>query len=286
VFDVCVVGSANLDLVATATRLPAPGETVSGTAYAEHAGGKGLNQAVAASRAGAHVAMVGAVGGDDAGRRLLAVLQDDGVDRSQVAIIPDVPSGRALIAVDDNGENTIVVVPGANAAVTVSALPAARVVLVQLEIPAAAVAAALRQGRAAGATTVLNPAPAADLPAHVLAACDIVVPNEHEAASLGGVERLLELGVGAVITTLGSGGIDVVTRDANWHQDPFDVAVVDTTGAGDACCAALAARLAAGDELAGAVRFAAAAGALATTTAGAVPSLPRAEDIERLAAGG
>lgn len=284
-FDVCVVGSANLDLVVNAPRLPAPGETVPGTAYAEHAGGKGLNQAVAASRAGALVAMVGAVGGDEAGRRLLGVLDDDRIDRRHVAIIADRPSGRALIAVDHSGENTIVVVPGANAAVTVDALPAARVVLVQLEIPPTAVAAALRQGRAAGATTVLNPAPAAEVRADVLATCDIVVPNEHEAASLGGVERLLERGVGAVITTLGAGGIDVATRDASWHQAAFDVAVVDTTAAGDACCAALAARLAAGDDLAVAVRFAAAAGALATTIAGAVPSLPRAADIQRLAAG-
>ena len=191
--DVCVVGSANLDLVATVARLPGPGETVAGSSYAEYPGGKGLNQAVAAARAGASVAFVGAVGGDAAGATLRQVLATDGIDATHVAIT-DEPTGRALIGVSSTGENSIIVVAGANATVTGTQLPAARVVLAQLEVPLPAVERALAAARAAGAMTVLNPAPARPLPRSLLQSCDIVVPNEHEVNQLGGVAHLLALG--------------------------------------------------------------------------------------------
>ncbi len=281
-FDVCVLGSANLDLVATTTRLPGPGETVLGRQYAEHAGGKGLNQAVAAARSGARVAFVGAVGDDEPGSRLRAVLGRDGIDDSRLAT-SDAPTGRAMILVDDTGENSIVVVPGANATVAApTSLPCVRVVLAQLEVPLAAVAETLAAARAAGVTTVLNPAPAADLPPALLGDCDVVVPNEHEAELLGGAAHLLALGCRAVVVTLGAAGVDVITADSREHVPAHRVDVVDTTGAGDAFCGSLAARLAAGDDLSTAVHWAAAAGALATTVAGAVPAQPPAAAIRQL----
>ena len=280
-FDVCVVGSANLDLVATVDRLPGPGETVPGGTYAEYPGGKGLNQAVAAARAGASVAFVGAVGADNAGAVLLQVMADDGIDATKVAT-SDVATGRALIGVSSAGENSIIVVAGANATVTASSMPSAKVVLTQLEVPWPAVQRAMQAARAAGAITVLNPAPAAALGAEILRWCDIVVPNEHEVELLGGVARLLALGAKAVVVTLGADGAALHTADGVTRIEPYAVTPIDTTGAGDTFSGALCARLAAGDDLPTALRFAAAAGALCTTKAGAVPSIPYRHAIEAL----
>ena len=277
--DVVVVGSLNLDLVALAERLPGPGETVHGTQYTEVAGGKGLNQAVAAARSGASVAFVGAVGADDAGTRLRAVAREEGIDDTRIATIAAQPSGRALITVDEHGENSIVVVAGANGHVMLDQLPAARVVLAQLETNTDVVLAALRAARAAGSTTILNPAPADRIPDGVLDLCDVVVPNEHELELLGGTAALRTAGVRTIVVTRGAAGVDVLDADADWHVDADPVDAVDTTGAGDAFCGALAARLAAGADLATAVRYAAAAGALAATRHGAVPSLPRRDEI-------
>jgi ribokinase len=282
--DVCVVGSANLDLVAGAPRIPGPGETVLGSDYAEHAGGKGLNQAVAAARSGARVAFVGCVGDDDAGRRMRAVLEHDGIDAGALTT-GNAPTGRALIVVDAHGENSIVVVPGANHALVMpDALPPAAVVLCQLEVPLPQVGRALVAARRAAATTILNPAPAAPLPIELVALCDVIVPNEHEVELLGGPAALLAGGCGAVVVTRGSAGVDVHTVDGVFHAEAFTVDVVDTTGAGDAFCGSLAARLAAGDSLGAAVRWASAAGALATTVAGAVPAQPTGERIRELLA--
>jgi ribokinase len=285
VFDVCVVGSANLDLVATVDRLPRPGETVPGSSFAEYPGGKGLNQAVAAARAGATVAFVGAVGADSAATTLLQVMADDAIDAAHVAIA-EVATGRALIGVSSGGENSIIVVAGANATVTASAMPPARVVLTQLEVPLPAVARAMAAGRAAGAITVLNPAPAQMVGGEILQWCDVVVPNEHEVELLGGVAHLLALGARAVVVTLGSNGADLHTADGITHIDAFAVRPIDTTAAGDSFCGALCARLAVGDELPTALRFAAAAGALCTTGAGAVPSVPYRREIEALLTAG
>lgn len=282
-FDVVVVGSLNLDLVARTPRLPGPGETVSGTSYDEFPGGKGLNQAVAAARAGAAVAMVGAVGSDHAGALLREVALAEGIDVSHVTTVDDIATGRAMISVDDRAENSIIVIPGANARVDASSIPAGRVVLVQLETTLEVVATALHAARRRGAITILNPAPATEVPGDVLALCDVVVPNEHEVELLGGVQRLLDHGVRHVVVTRGGAGVDVTTADWSLHVDAFPVEPIDTTGAGDAFCGALAGRLAAGDDLPTAVHVAAAAGALATTRPGAVPSQPRRERIEALA---
>lgn len=283
-FDVVVVGSLNLDLVTRTERLPGPGETVIGISYAEFAGGKGLNQAVAAARAGASVALVGAVGADHAGDQLRDVAAEEGIDLSNLANVDDRPTGRAIISVDDDGENSIIVVPGANDRVTPADIPLGRVVIAQLEVPIGTVTAAFRAARAGGAITVLNPAPAADLTNELLANCDVVVPNEHEVELLGGADRLLDAGVSQIVVTRGGAGVDVITRASSLHLDAFPVDPVDTTGAGDAFCGALASRLAAGDPLLTAVHFAAAGGALATTKPGAVPSQPYRHDIEILAA--
>jgi ribokinase len=282
---VCVVGSANLDLVANVDRLPAPGATVLATDYAEHAGGKGLNQAVAAARLGAAVAFVGSIGDDAAGAILAAVMRDEGIDVSGLRILPGVPTGRALISVDARAENSIVVVPGANARTSASvagSLPAAGVVLAQMEVPLEAVVAAFRAARARGSTTVLNPAPARDLPDDLLALVDVIVPNEGEAAALGGADRLHALGVMAVVTTLGARGATVATRVGAVAVAPFSVSPVDTTGAGDAFIGALCAELSRGVGVADAARTAAAAGALATTRRGAVPSLPTRAEVRQL----
>ena len=292
--DVVVVGSVNLDLVATTPRLPGPGETVLGSHFAQHPGGKGLNQAVAASRSGAAVAMIGALGNDDAGRTLLAVAECERIDVSQVAIVAATPTGRAVITVDARAENSIVVIPGANELAHVDQLPAAigpaTVVLAQLEVPIATVTAAFALARAAGIRTMLNPAPAppGSLPDELLELCDLVIPNEHEVELLGGVERLLTSGVGAVVVTRGAAGVTVTERSDDtpdrvvWSVDAFAVDPIDTTGAGDAFCGALAARLAAGDDLRDGVRYASAAGALATTVHGAVPSIPTTEAIRHV----
>jgi len=285
--DVVVVGSANLDLVATVERLPRPGETVIGTSYAEHPGGKGLNQAVAARRAGATTALVTSLGSDAAGDLLHHVMTDE--DLVPLVHESTHPTGRALIEVDESAENSIVVIPGANGDLGLpeidrhrDLLSTARVVLCQLEIPMVAVETALAIAKAGGAVTILNPAPAAELTRSMLELCDVVMPNQHEIGLLGGVDELLATGVRAVVLTLGARGLRVVTADDRLDVPPFAVRAVDTTGAGDAACGALAAALARGLDLPAAAREAAAAGALAATRQGAVPSLPTRVEIEAL----
>lgn len=280
-YDVCVVGSANLDLVATVDRLPVPGETVPGTSYREYPGGKGLNQAVAAARAGASTSFVGALGLDDAASLLEMVLHEEGIETSNLTRV-SLPTGRALIFVSSEGENSIVVVAGANQAVLVESMPSATVTLSQLEVPVSAIEAAFLQARAAGSITVLNPAPATGVPDSLLALCDIITPNEHEVELLGGVDRLRSLGARAVVVTLGAKGAALHTAEGTHHVAPFEVTPLDTTGAGDTFSGALCARLAAGDDLATAARFASAAGALCTTKAGAVPSIPHRDAVDAL----
>ena len=278
-FDVVVVGSANLDLVATLDHLPVPGETQIALDYAEHAGGKGLNQAVACARMGARTAFVGCVGSDDAGTFLRGVLEREGIDVSLLRTVAS-PTGRAFINVDQHGENEIVVVSGANAEVTPTELPKSAVVLLQLEIPLSTVVATLQAARTRGTTTVLNPAPARTLDAGLLSLVDVAVPNENEARLLGGRDHLLALGVRNVVTTLGERGAEVADLNGVELVPPHAVQPIDTVGAGDAFTGAMCAMLAGGSDVHESVRVGAVAGALATTKHGAVPSLPTRRDVE------
>lgn len=295
---VLVVGSANMDLVVRAPRLPAAGETVLGGDLLRVPGGKGANQAVAAARAGAAVRIVAAVGADSFGRELLAALRADGVDVSAVTTLADRPSGAALIVVDATGQNQIAVAPGANAALVAACVEPALadlrpndVVALQLEVPPETVRHACLLARRAGARTLLNAAPAIPLPADLLALVDLLVVNEGEAALLAGcpgpeqaAARLRQLGPGCVVVTLGQQGVLLADERGKTRVAAHRVRVVDTTAAGDAFCGALAAALAAGADLREAAEFANAAGALAATRPGAQSSLPRRRDIEALLA--
>ena len=272
-FDVVVVGSCNLDLVSTTTHLPLPGETIRTVAYAEHAGGKGLNQAEACARMGARTAFIGCVGNDSAGTKLRELLDSEGIDTSQLVTV-DAPTGRAFITVDASGENTIVIVAGANAHVgqTAITVPQSKVLLTQLEIPLDVVTQVFAQAH--NAITVLNPAPAAQLSTDLLSLCDIAVPNETESAALGGTQFLLGAGVATIVTTLGERGAEISDNTSTVAVTPYPVNAIDTVGAGDAFVGALCAELARGKTIEHAARIASIAGALATTIHGAVPSLP------------
>ena len=276
-FDVVVVGSANLDLVAQLDRLPLPGETLRANSYAEYAGGKGLNQAVASARMGAHTAFVGCLGNDDAGTYIRSILDAEGIDSTYVNTV-DAPTGRAFINVDAHGENSIVVVSGANAMVGSGDkpfhIPAGKIVLAQLEVPQGVIASAFSQARREGSQTVLNPAPAAPLLADLLTTTDVIVLNESESLALGGTEALLIAGVGDIVLTRGEYGADIISKASTHHIAAFVVVPVDTVGAGDAFIGAMCAELARGASLQIACQTASVAGALATTVRGAVPSLP------------
>lgn len=302
---ITVVGSLNTDLVFRAPALPQPGETVSGGEFATFLGGKGANQAVGAARLGARVAMVGCVGGDDFGRRLVDGLRADGVDVSHVRVDRESVSGTALITVDPRGQNTIVVAPGANWRLTpedvARAEPLVRdsaVLLLQLEVPMDAVLAAARLASAHGVRVVLDPAPAPrePLPDDLLGLVDVVNPNESEARALTGVAvpdeagaseasaRLLSAGAKAVVIKLGERGAFVHDGTRGQMLPAIAVDPVDTTAAGDAFAAALAVGLAEGMSLLEAARFANAAGALSVTRRGAQPSLPYRTEVDALLA--
>lgn len=289
---IVVVGSANMDLVATAPALPAPGQTVLGHTFTTVPGGKGANQAVAAARAGAQCWVIAAVGDDAFGAGLRRGLHDGGVRTDLVRVVPGA-SGVALIAVDDSGENQIVVAPGANGALTGLsdpdrlAIADADVLMAQLEIPLETVAEAARAARRAGTRVLLNCAPACPLPADLLSTVDLLVVNEGEAAVLAGdavdpVAALLDR-VPAVVTTLGARGATYADRDGARHSVPAPrVAAVDTTGAGDAFAGAFAVAWAEGRPVPEALRWACAAGAACARTLGAVSSLPTREQIDEL----
>jgi len=296
---VVVVGSANVDLVVDVPRHPAGGETILGGDLRRTPGGKGANQAVAAVRAGAaDTTFVGALGRDESADLLLASLDGAGVRTDTVDRV-DAPTGTALITVSPDGENAIVVAPGANSRVRVGAaqarrIAAADVVLAQLEIPLDAVVAAARERRE-GALFVLNAAPSRDLPDTLWEQLDVLVVNEHEAADLVGraappeeLASALLARVPAVVVTLGAGGSLVARRGAEPLRVPAaEVVAVDTTGAGDTYCGVLAAALAgagtAGSGLVQAARLAGAAGALAVTRPGAQDAVPDAADVVALA---
>jgi len=296
---VIVVGSVNEDLVVTTERLPGPGETVIGGRYAQHHGGKGGNQAVAAARLGARTYVIGAVGDDAFGRAARVALEAEGVDIAGLVTLPREATGVALIVVDEAGENSIAVAGGANAAldsVQVRAalkrleLKKADVVLVGHEIRTGATHEALRVARIAGATTILNPAPAHGLEGPTLELADILTPNQGELAALVGgrggpsaqAKRLLgaEPGARAVLVSLGANGTLLVDGKRGRAMAAPKVEVVDTVGAGDTLNGALAAGLAAGLDLVEASRRAGVAAALAVTRPGARGGMPTAAALE------
>ncbi|HEX2222221.1 MAG TPA: ribokinase [Candidatus Limnocylindria bacterium] len=290
---VIVVGSINVDLVVTADRLPAPGETVLGGRFAQHHGGKGANAAVAAARAGASVTMLGAVGRDAFGEVALEALSAEGIELTRIRRV-DEPTGVALIAVGPRGENQIVVAPGANAELRPEDLGldglAGRgaVLLANLEIPMPTVTAALRTAAEAGARTILDPAPARALPSDVLAIGAILTPNEHElTVSIGNddpVSALAELTQrhrGAVIVTQGPAGALLAHGDVRSRSPGFVAPrVVDTTGAGDTFAGVLAACLAEGRDLDDAITMANGAGALAVGAPGARQGMPSRGELD------
>ena len=302
--DVIVAGSINMDVVASVARHPLPGETVAGTDLRHVPGGKGANQAVAAVRAGATVRLVGAVGDDAFGDDLTRFLEGSGVDVGRVRRLPGVSTGVALIAVDADGQNTIVVVPGANAGVDA---PAVRdcgampgdVLVAQYEIPPESVVAFFAHGRDVGATCVLNPAPAAPAPAGLLALVDVLVVNETELATLSGtsitagspvavvagaLRALREQGLAgsaAAVVTRGAQGVVALLDDRTIEVAGHEVRAVDATGAGDCFVGWLAARLAAGSPVEPALEQANAAAALCVTRPGAGPSMPSRPEVEQ-----
>jgi ribokinase len=276
--SVCVVGSINVDLVARCARLPEPGETVRADDFDYIPGGKGANQAVAAARLGASVRLVACVGSDALATLAQSGLDDAGVDLSGVTQDTSTDTGMALIVVDDAGENQIVVVPGANAALTPDAVRAADVgacdaVLCQLEIPDEPLAAA---ARAATGLFSLNAAPARPVPAEVLGRADLVVVNRHELDALPELPRLVALTLGAEGAVLLEDGAEVA------RAAPPEVDAVDGTAAGDAFTACLVVSLLARPDREEALRRACAAGAIAASRPGAQPSLPTAEEVDEI----
>ncbi|MDT0266483.1 ribokinase [Streptomyces sp. DSM 44915] len=291
---VAVLGSTNMDLVAFVATAPRRGETVAGREFRTLPGGKGANQAVAAARAGGRVAMIGAVGDDPFAPRLRAALADAGVDTTGLRTVPGA-SGTAHIVVDDEGGNSIVVVPGANSTVTGLAtgdeerIAAADALLTQLELPVEGVLAGVRAARAHGVRTVLTPAPAQPLPPELLALTDLLVPNEHEAAVLTGVAeplaaaRALLALVPEVVITLGAAGSLYAARDAEPVSVPaVPVRAVDSTAAGDTFVGALAVAVGEGRPVPRAMAWAAGAAALAVSRPGASASMPNRAEIDTL----
>ncbi|CAG9239312.1 ribokinase [Paraburkholderia caribensis] len=297
---VTVVGSLNMDLVARAPRLPQPGETLAGHTFAQVAGGKGGNQAVAAARLGAQVAMIGCVGADANGAQLRAGLEAEGIDCTALETSATAPTGVALIIVDDGSQNAIVIIAGSNGEVTPATLArhetvlaAAQVVICQLETPPAAVHAALSAARRIGKTVILNPAPATGpLPADWLPLVDYLIPNELEAATLTGLpvatpadanaaaDALRRAGARNVIITLGAQGVVAALGEAApRHFDAPRVKAVDTTAAGDTFIGGFAAQLARGADVADAIRFAQRAASISVTRAGAQPSIPTRAEV-------
>lgn len=291
---IIVFGSINIDLVATAPRLPVAGETLLGRDFFKAPGGKGANQAVASARLGIPTYMVGRVGADSFGTELVNSLQASGVQTENVFVDETVSSGVAMITVDIRGENQILVIPGANGRVNHEdverlsrLLPEATALLLQFEIPMSAVVAAAKAAREAGVTVILDPAPVqADVPDELYPLVDIITPNEVEAAQLVGfpvdgeesatkaAAVLRQRGVKNAIAKLGAKGVFCATQEESFFIPSFSVHTVDTTAAGDAFNGGLAAALHEGLSLRQAVVWGAAAGALAAMKLGAQPSLP------------
>lgn len=307
--DILVVGSMNADLVVRTPRFPKPGETISGEDLQIIPGGKGANQAVAAARQGASVAMVGRVGNDSFGPELIDNLKQNHVDASRVQTDSQAATGTATIIVDANGQNSIVLSPGGNGRVSLAdvmnvSFSEHKLLLLQLEIPIETVLSAAQHAKDSGVRVLLNPAPARSLPDELISLPDFILPNETELSLLTdqpvndvssaetAAKALLARGAQNVIVTLGAQGALIVNKEQTKHIPPFKVGVVDTTAAGDGFIGGFAAKLLESNSklldkqeqaigLQNAVRYACACGALAATKFGAQPSLPTREEVEK-----
>lgn len=297
---IVVIGSVNMDLVARVKRLPRAGQTVHGYDCREIPGGKGANEAVAAARLGARCQMIGRVGDDGFGRRLREELAAAGVLVDSVAVTENCSSGVAMICVEESGENTITVVAGANGALTPQDVEAnealiatADAVLLQLEIPQETVQAAVALAGRLGVMTILDPAPAPERVPEAMLQADVLCPNQSEAEAITGIairrgkdaelaaHWLQQRGVAMPIITLGAAGALLLDRDGRCHRvAAVKVDAVDSTAAGDAFAAALAVAIAEGQTIEQAVRFACAAGTIATTSFGAQPAMPGRAAVE------
>jgi ribokinase len=303
---IAVVGSINCDIIAYVERLPQPGETLVASAYRLGLGGKGANQAVAARRLASAVSLVGRVGGDAFGHAVLDELRRYATDTALVAVDPDGATGMAMIHVAADGENTIAIVAGGNGVLGLAdlekaraALLSARVLLLQLEVPLETSLAAAAIVRSQGVLAILDPAPApaGGLAPQILAAIDILTPNEIETAALTGAlprsaddgiaaaRALRQRGVATAVVKLGARGVAFSSAEAEGFEPPFKVQTIDSVAAGDCFNGALAHALDQGSGLAAAVRYAAAAGALSTTRNGAAAAAPAAEEVKQLLSG-
>lgn len=294
--QILVVGSLNADLVVRAPRFPQPGETISGEDLRVIPGGKGANQAVAAARLGAKVSMLGRVGKDNFGDFLLDNLKQNNVESTLVQR-DDSSTGTAIIVVDSNGQNSIVLSAGANGNVAIADVNNVsytnyKLLLLQLEIPLPTVLCAAQRAHESGTRIILNPAPAKTLPDELISLADFIIPNETELSLLTGNETndaaltetaarmLLARGSKTVVVTLGSNGALLVNTETSTHVDTYPVKVVDTTAAGDAFIGGFAVSLLQNKSLEESVRFGCACGALAVTKFGAQPSLPTREEVD------
>lgn len=294
---VLVVGSLNADLVVRAPRFPQPGETLSGEDLHVIPGGKGANQAVAAARLGANVSMFGRVGKDNFGDFLLENLKTNNVD-TQLIQRDDASTGTAIIVVDSNGQNSIVLSPGANGKVSTADVEHASflhhdLLLLQLEIPTATVLRAAQRAKESKTRVILNPAPAKDIPDELVALADFIIPNETELSLLTGMEvkdlpsavlaarRLMQSGATTIIVTLGSNGALIVSESLVAPIKTYPVKVVDTTAAGDVFIGGFATALLNNRSLEESVQYGCVCGALACTKFGAQPSLPTREEVEK-----
>lgn len=290
---VCVLGSLNMDITTTMERMPEPGETVTGTDVHTYTGGKGGNQAVAAAKLGAQVTMIGCVGDDEGGRAYRKTLEELGVNTKYLYTVPETPTGTALIEVDAEGRNRIVVIPGANACMNADrALEAhlefmhCKVLLLQLETPTESAICAAELAKLAGATVILDPAPAAPIPERLMQAVDYITPNESELAALTGMSttlaedslqaarKLIEMGAKCVLHKRGAEGALLVRKDSQNLFFARRVAAVDTTAAGDTFNGAFAAGLAMDLNEHDAICLAVAAGTLSVMAEGAQSAMP------------
>ena len=295
---IIVVGSTNMDMVVKTSHIPEPGETVLGGTFFMNPGGKGANQAVAVARLGGDVIFVSKMGNDVFGKQSFRLYDEEGIDTSYILSDDDLPSGVALITVDEAGENSIVVAPGANAALGSAEVAKAlkdisgqHIVLLQLEIPLETVHFVVREAAQKGATVILNPAPAASLSSALLQFVDLLTPNETEASILSGIKvtnletakqaakAIRGLGVTNVVITMGESGALLLEDDIFYEVPTPKVQPVDTTAAGDVFNGALAVALSEGKNLHTAVGFACEAASISVTKMGAQSSIPYRNEL-------